>query len=67
MAKSLFGLVSNVFVKIPEDSIGVDSLLSEAGKQLDPVRPASDLCLLDSKLVLINPTHTQARGELLVK
>ena len=56
--------VENVYVKVPEESIGVESLLNEVGKQLDPTRSASELYLLDSKLVVISPSHAQTRGEL---
>ena len=60
---SVGSTVSTVYVKIPEDNMGVETLLMEAGKQLDPPVSASELCLLDSKFVPIYPSHAQTRGD----
>ena len=55
-------VVENIYLKVLESKVSIESFLSKAGKQMTPERVAGDLCLLDSKLVVISPLQAQRRG-----
>ena len=52
--------VENVYIKIPESDAHTDLILSEFGKQLNPICSAEELLLLDSKFLPV--TDSLSKG-----